>query len=112
VSEAGLARPTGEDAADAGRWLFAVADGLGGRFASVNGDHTIGHLDCDVAFPRRCSHGTRGGSASRPADTGLRAVVRYLLGPADSARSQATDRTVLYQLSRAALVGAPSSWPP
>ena len=44
ASEAGLVRPAGEDAAHAGRWLLAVADGLGGHLRQIIEDHTIGNL--------------------------------------------------------------------
>jgi serine/threonine protein phosphatase PrpC len=51
ASETGLDRSANEDAAYAGRWLFAVADGLGGQLRQIIEDHTIGNLVRDVGLP-------------------------------------------------------------
>jgi serine/threonine protein phosphatase PrpC len=48
ASETGLVRQNNEDAAYAGRWLFAVADGLGG--------HAAGEVASAAVIGSLCSH--------------------------------------------------------
>src|SRR2546421_412526 len=44
ASVPGMVRQGNEDAVYAGRWLFAVADGLGGQFRQITEDHVMGNL--------------------------------------------------------------------
>jgi len=50
ASETGLVRQDNEDAAYAGRWLFAIADGLGG--------HAAGEVASAAVIESLCSHDT------------------------------------------------------
>jgi hypothetical protein len=72
-------------------------------------NHTIGN-PAGLFAPVLARH--LDGRPGRPADMGPQVDGRVQLRSADSVQSQTTDRTGMYQLSRAASADASASWPP